>query len=134
MMKTRKKKGEGTTKVVELSVRPVREVLKDFATTLEKARKGERVKPHVGISFESIDGLRNVLTKRRLELLSMVKHKKPQSVYELSKLLNRDLKSVNIDLKILEANDFIQLEKINDGRQRLIPKVSFDNIKITVEV
>ena len=134
MMKTRKKKGEGTTKVVELSVRPVREVLKDFATTLEKARKGKKVKPHFGISFESIDGLRNVLTKRRLELLSMVKHKKPQSVYELSKLLNRDLKSVNIDLKILEANDFIEFEKVSEGRQRLIPKVSFDNIKITVEV
>lgn len=122
------------TKIVEISVRPVREVLKEFAAAFEKAQKGEKIKPHFGISFESIDGLRNVLTKRRLELLSMVKHKKPQSVYELSKLLNRDLKSVNTDLKVLEASDFIQFEKVNHGRHRLIPKVSFDNIKITVEV
>ncbi|MAE43203.1 hypothetical protein CMO93_05505 [Candidatus Woesearchaeota archaeon] len=128
------KKVHDKSKIVELTVRPTREVLKDFATTLRKVRKGQKVESRVGISFESIDGLRKVLTRRRLELLSIVKREKPQSVYELSKFLKRDLKSVNTDLKVLEENDLIEFKRVNDGRQRLIPKVSFDNIKITVEV
>lgn len=122
------------SKIIELSIRPTKEVLRDFAEVLGRARKGQKIEPHVGISFESIDGLRNVLTSRRLELLSIVKHKKPKSVYELSKLLKRDLKSVNTDLKVLKDNDFIELQKIDEGRHRLIPKVNFENIKITVNV
>ena len=122
-----------STKVVKLAVTPTREVLNQFAIALGKARRGEKVE-HAGISFESIEGLRNVLTRRRLELLSVVRHKKPNSVYELSKILNRDLKSVNTDLKILEQNDFVELKKINDGRQRVVPIVEFDKIDIMVKV
>lgn len=122
------------TKVIRLSVKPTKEVLNRFATTLGKLRKGQKVKTHVGISFESIEGLRNVLTRRRLELLSMVKHKRPHSVYELSKLLNRDLKSVNTDLKVLREKDFIEFKKVNHGRQRVVPIVLFDKIDISVKV
>ena len=122
------------SKVIELNIRPTKEGSRDFAEVLRRTRKGQKVEPRVGISFESIDGLRNVLTKRRLELLSIVKHKRPQSVYELSKLLKRDLKSVNTDLKILKDNDFIELQKIDEGRHRLIPRVNFENIKMTVDV
>lgn len=122
------------SKVIQLSVRPTKEVLDQFAAALGKARRGEKIELHAGISFQSIEGLRNVLTRRRLELLSAVKHMKPQSVYELSKLLNRDLKSVNTDLKVLKANDFIEFRKVNHGRHRVIPVVEFDKIDIQVKV
>ncbi len=122
------------TKVIKISVTSMRDVLNQFASTLAKARRGEEVEPHTGISFESIEGLRNVLTRRRLELLSVIRHRKPRSVYELSKLLNRDLKSVNTDLKVLEQNDFVELKKVNDKRQRVIPIVEFDKIDIRVKV
>jgi len=122
------------TKVIKLTVTPTREVLRQFATALGKSGRGEAVEEHSGISFESIEGLRNVLTKRRLELLSVVRHKKPNSIYELSKILNRDLKSVNTDLKVLEENDFVELKKVNDRRQRVIPVVDFDKIEIRVRV
>ena len=131
---TSPKRRHKESKVIELSIRPTKEILKDFAEVLGRARRGQKIEPHVGISFESIDGLRNVLTTRRLELLSIVKHRKPQSVYELSKLLKRDLKSVNTDLKVLKDNDFIELQKIDEGRHRSIPRVNFENIKITVNV
>ena len=131
---TSPKRRHKESKVIEFSIRPTKEILKDFAEVLGRSRRGQKIKPHVGISFESIDGLRNVLTTRRLELLSIVKHRKPQSVYELSKLLKRDLKSVNTDLKVLKDNDFIELQKIDEGRHRSIPRVNFENIKITVNV
>ena len=122
------------TKIVKISVEPTTQALKEFATFLGKARMGQKVKAYIGVGFESIEGLRNVLTKRRLELLSVVKHKRPQSVYELSKLVNRDLKSVNTDLKVLKENDFIELKKANEGRKRIVPVVEFDKIDIMVKV
>ena len=125
---------KSNTKIIKISVKPTKEALKEFATALGKAKRGQEIKPYFGIGFESIEGLRNVLTKRRLELLSMVRHKKPQSIYGLSKLLNRDLKSVNTDLKVLKENDFIEFKKINDRRQRLIPIVEFDKIDFMVRV
>lgn len=128
------KETQNESKIVKFTVRPTKDILNDFATTLKKARKGKKLKNHTGISFESIDGLRNVLTKRRLELISIVRHKKPRSIYQLSKLLRRDLKSVNTDLKVLTESDFVKVKRVNDGRQRLVPEVSFNNIKITVQV
>ena len=121
-------------KVIKLIVTPTREVLRQFAAALAKSRRGEKPEEHAGVSFESIEGLRNVLTKRRLELISVIRHKKPNSIYELSKLLNRDLKSVNTDLKVLKENDFVELRKSNNGRQRVVPVVEFDKIDIMVKV
>jgi len=127
-------KMKSSTKTIRLSVTPTREVLRQFASALAKSRRGEKSEDHAGVSFESIEGLRNVLTKRRLELISVIRHKKPNSIYELSKLLNRDMKSVNTDLKILEENDFVELKKTNHGRQRVVPVVEFDKIDIMVSV
>lgn len=120
--------------MIKLTVIPTKIVLRQFAAALGKSRRGEAVEEHSGISFESIEGLRNVLTKRRLELLSAVRHRRPNSIYELSKILNRDLKSVNTDLKVLEDNDFVELKKTKDSRQRVIPVVDFDKIDIMVKV
>ena len=123
----------GNTKVIKLTVESTKEVLKKFATALAKSRKGE-IEEHSGISFESIESLRNILTRRRLELLSAIRHRKPNSIYELSKILDRDIKSVNTDLKILKENDFVTFKRVNDGRQRVIPVVEFDKIDIMVKV
>ena len=122
------------SKIIEIKIQPIKAALEDFARTLEKAGKGEKIKPRSIIGFESIDGLRNVLTNRRMELLSAVKHKKPRSVYQLSKLLNRDIKSVNTDLKVLKESKFIEFQKVDEKRKRTVPIVNFDDIKITVTV
>ena len=90
-----------TAKIVKLDVTSTKEALNRFASALGRARKGKEV-DHTGISFESIEGLRNALTRKRLEVLSAVRHKKPNSIYELSKILHRDIKSVNTDLKVLK--------------------------------
>jgi len=122
------------TKTIKISVTSARDVLNQFASTLATARRNGKIESHTGISFESIEGLRNVLTKRRLELLSAVRRRKPGSVYELSRLLNRDLKSVNTDLKVLEDNDFLELRKTHNGRHKTVPVVMFDRIDISVRV
>jgi predicted transcriptional regulator len=117
-----------------ITIRPTREILEDFARTLHAARKGLPVEPRRELSFESIDTLRKVLTKGRLELLSAIKRQNPKSIYDLAKIVKRDLKSVNTDLEALKDIDIVEFRKEKEGRARTIPTLVFDHLNISVEI
>ena len=68
------------------------------------------------------------MTPKRLELLRTVKEKRPQSVYELARLMNRDLKNVTQDLAFLERLDLVELKKTKDKRAKTTPSVDYDKI------
>ena len=84
------------------------------------------------ISFQSLNQLRKFLTPKRLELLSVVRHKKPKSMYELAKLVDRTPENVNTDVKFLENLGFIEVTKVKDIRKKSVPEVSYD--KMTLEI
>lgn len=84
------------------------------------------------ISFQSLDQLRKFLTPKRLELLRAIRHKKPQSIYELAKLVERTPENVNTDIKFLEQLGFIEVIKVKDIREKSVPEVSYD--KMTLEI
>lgn len=84
------------------------------------------------ISFQSLDQLRKFLTPKRLELLRVIRHKKPRSIYELAKLVERTPENVNTDIKFLEHLGFVEITKIKEIRRKLMPEVSYD--KMTLEI
>jgi|TARA_B100001971_G_C18019600_1_gene446671 predicted transcriptional regulator len=84
------------------------------------------------ISFQSLNQLRKFLTPKRLELLRVVRHKKPKSMYELAKLVDRTPENVNTDVKFLENLGFIEVTKVKDIRKKSVPEVSYD--KMTLEI
>jgi len=122
------------TKTIILSVKSRKEVLREFGETFEKLQKKEQVRPKYELSFGTIDDFREFLTKKRIELLKGIKREHPNSIYELGKIIKRDLKSVNTDLKILEKYGLISLEKTKDKRRKIAPKVNYDKIKIEIEI
>jgi|SRR3989338_1024084 len=82
-----------------------------------------------------ISNLRQLLSNEKSKLLHVCKTKKPQSIYELAKLLGRDFKAVRHDIKILEKFGFIELiSSHKKGRERLRPVVDADKIIITVNI
>jgi len=73
--------------------------------------------------------VRRVLTERRLELLKTIRDRKPSSVYELAKMVDRDLKNVLQDLSYLEELGIVAVTEIG------VKKVShFDYDRISIEV
>jgi len=84
------------------------------------------------ISFQSLDQLRKFLTPKRLELLRMIRHKKPKSLYELAKLVGRTPENVNTDMKFLEQLGFVEVNRIHDIRKKSVPEVNYD--KVTLEL
>jgi predicted transcriptional regulator len=121
-------------KNIKLTIKDRKTVLKEFAEILAKARRGEKIERHEEISFENIDTLRKVLTEKRMELLHAIKQYAPESVYELAKILKRDLKSVNIDIQVLENLGLINLETKREERKKVRPIVGFNKLNVEIAI
>lgn len=119
-------------KRIDIGIKRLKDSLKDFAETWKSVESGKRVRKEEGIYFESIDDMRAVLTNNRLAILRAIRENKPKSVYELSKMLGRNLKNVNDDLKLLAEIGLVTLEATKQDRKRITPHV--DYTKITLEI
>ena len=121
-------------KKIDIGIKGLKESLKDFAETWKKLEAGKRVKKEEGIYFDSIDSMRAVLTNKRLQILKVIREQKPSSVYELAKILGRDLKNVNQDLKLLSDIGLVTLEKTETDKKRVIPHVEYAKILLEIPV
>lgn len=119
---------------MKVTIKQTKQILHEFADTMAKLRAGQEVASHHELSFPTIETMRKFLTPQRMRLLQAIKHQHPTSVYELSKMVERDLKSVNTDLEVLSNLDLVSLDKIKDGRQRVVPHVDFDKINVEIEI
>lgn len=121
-------------KRVKIGIKSVKEVLEDFVKTGEAIERGERVKREKGIYFESIEGFRKALTPKRLELLHLIKEKRPESLQELARVAHRDIKSIVLDTKILEGLGLVDMKRKKTGRKQSIPVVDYDRIDLQIAV
>ncbi|MEK6953012.1 MAG: hypothetical protein AABX29_08415 [Nanoarchaeota archaeon] len=86
------------------------------------------------INFQSLNQFRKFLTPKRLELLRAIKHNKPKSIYELSKIVKRTPENVNSDIKFLEQLGFVDLTKIKDIRKKVVPEVGYSKMTIEIQI
>jgi predicted transcriptional regulator len=77
-----------------------------FVDAWRRAARGERVDER-HLSFESWEGLRKVLTGKRLELLRHLRRYPAESVAVLARALGRDYKRVHEDVEALAASGLL---------------------------
>lgn len=77
-----------------------------FVDAWRRAARGERVDER-HLSFESWEGLRKVLTGKRLELLRHLRRHPAASVAVLARALGRDYKRVHEDVEALAASGLL---------------------------
>ena len=122
-------------KKVEVLIQPESKFRKRLREDFRKIDRGERkLIRKESIIFDSIDQFRKIMTNKRIELLKVIRHKKPQSVYKLAKLVNRSVDNVNNDVRLLEQMGFLETEKTDKGRGRLMPLVDFDRIEVELPI
>lgn len=121
-------------KRVKIGIRRLEEGLKHFAKVARAIERGEAVKKERGVYFENLETIRKILTDRRLEILKVIKEKKPSSVYQLAQILKRDLKNVSEDLRLLEQCGLVSLKKSKTDRERITPTVNYDAIQLNITV
>jgi predicted transcriptional regulator len=120
-------------KNVTVEVKPLKDVLKDAAKVMTKLKNGKAVKPKNGLSFGSVEDFRSFFTPKRMELLRVIRHKNPGSIYELAKIADRDFKAVVTDIKILEKYGLIDTKKVNvKGGYKVKPIFNYDRLSVDI--
>lgn len=66
--------------------------------------------------------LEKILTPGRMELIRVVKERKPESVGELARMVNRPIESVSRDLKTLENYGLLALIQVGKSKRPEIEK------------
>ena len=123
-------------KNVVIGIKSIKEVLDNAKDVMERLERGGKVKKRKpGIYFESLDVMRKAITRERLKILKVIKEKHPASIYELAKMLNRNLKNVSDDVHYLAELGLIELEKgKSNGREKTTPIVGYDKILLEIPV
>ena len=85
--------------------------------------------------FEGLTMLRRLLSNEKARMFNIIKTKKPNSIYKLAKLLKRDFKSVNEDIKLLQRFGFVEMIAEKTGkRERLRPVLVVDSLHINIKL
>src|SRR3989338_48787 len=121
-------------KNIVVEVKSIEDTLKEVKGIMGKIKEGKLVKKKESISFSNIDIMRKVLTNKRLELIRAIKKYKPKSIYQLAKIVKRDSKSVNIDLKILSNLGMVDLKSKEKGRENIVPSVDYEEIDVAIAI
>src|SRR3989338_2056156 len=121
-------------KRVKIGIKRFEEVLEGVKETMKKIERGEKVKERRGYYFENLAAFRRALTEKRLEVLYVIKREKPSSVYELAKLLKRDVKNVTQDLEYLKQIGLVEIRRTKEKQERNIPEVKYDKIDLQIAV
>lgn len=117
-------------KVKKIKIKSLEDSLKSFAVAYREVVQKKTVRKKGGVFFASIDAVRKVLTQNRMQLLRVIKQKKPASLYELAKLVHRDLKNVSQDIAFLENLGLIDVEKPKGSRNQRRPVLLSDRFSV----
>lgn len=121
-------------KNVTLRIKSLEDVIKEAKGVMKRLEKGETAKKHEGISFANLDVMRKVLTEERLRILKVIRKEHPTSIYELAKILERDIKNTFDDVQYLAEVGLIELKKSKEGREKITPLVNYDKILLEIPV
>ena len=111
-----------------LVVEPTKNAFDRFASILKRPNK-TKYKGHTVLSFPSFETLGKVIAGARLELLSAIKNEKPQSIQELSRIVDRDFKNVYNDVKLLVEYGLIELKE-SGARKSAVPMAKYSEFLI----
>lgn len=119
-------------KRVKVAIRSTDKVLKEAAETMESVARGKRVKPRGHrLFFTSPEALRRFLTPKRLEVIRLIRERRPDSINQLAAFAHRDFKRVYEDVISLVQAGLVDLSE-DKGRKRA-PRVA-DELRLEIVV
>ncbi len=119
-----------------IRIKPLDNMLADFREAFKAAKSGRKARPRRGAYFTSIEAARNFLTPERLALLRAIRSRHPGSIYQLARMVNRNLKNVQTDLKLLEKHGLVHLRRTRGSAQRKakVPEAPYREIALRIAI
>lgn len=115
-------------KKLTVYLRPTSEALKNFKEALKLARQGKLKGTHYEIGFDTKRSFDRFA--KNIGVLSVIRTRKPKSVYELAKILKMDVSNLNKLISFFEMMGVVSI-KIStvNGRTVRTPIVEYDQIE-----
>jgi predicted transcriptional regulator len=114
-------------KKATLILQSLDDIKKEWASALKgkvKSAAGDNV-----IVVTSLETIAKIFSKPRMEILQAIIAKKPQSIYELAKIVDRDFKNVYSDVQFLNDVGLIKLKETGDNRKGLKPIAKYSGVE-----
>ena len=115
-------------KKAKLVLQSVEDIKKEWVSALKgktKSSAGENV-----IVVTGLETIAKIFSKPRMEILQAIIAKKPKSIYELAKILDRDFKNVYSDVQFLNDVGLIELKETGDNRKGLKPIAKYSGVEL----
>lgn len=107
-------------KKVKVGIRSTDQVLQEAVETMQSVARGKRIKPKGNrLFFTSPEALRRFLTPKRLEVIRLIRERRPDSINQLAALAHRDFKRVYEDVMSLAGAGLVDMGK-DKGRRRTL--------------
>jgi predicted transcriptional regulator len=114
-------------KKVKIVVQPIEDIKTEWTSALKG--KIRSVQPRGTIVFTSLAAVAKALSPVRLELLGTILKHKPESIYALAKLIERDFKNVYADVKLLSEIGLVEL-KPTGKRDSVRPVAKYSGFEV----
>lgn len=120
-------------KKMKIEIKDIKAIFEDVKETVKKIERGEKLKPvkEPEIYFTSFEAFRKALTRKRIELLHIIKTQKPGSINELARMAKRDIKNIADDVKYLKQVGLIEMK---EDQRKTAPVISYDRIDLQIAV
>ncbi len=108
----------------------------EFKEKVTKAFKEQKrnITPKDLVVFSSVTEYQKFMTEQKLAILAVVANKRPQSIYKLAQLVDRDFANVQRDCVGLAAHGFMKMEGADDAKGSKIPQLVFDYMRIIIQM
>ncbi len=108
----------------------------EFKEKVVKAFKEQKrsISPKDVVVFNSVTEYQKFMTEQKLAILAVVANKRPQSIYQLAQLVDRDFANVQRDCVGLAAHGFMKLEDARDAKGSKTPQLAFDYMRIIIQM
>ena len=122
-----KKKG----KVLVVSMKSLDEVFFEAEEVMTKLQKKQSVEPQYGVSFSDPKMFKKFV--KNMMVLLWIKKFRPESIYDLSKILDMDMGNLSKLISFFESCGVLEIETYKKGKQTVKkPVVSYDEIKFNL--
>jgi len=116
---------------LEVRVQPTEELEDEVLGKVEAAERGEEVEPLRVLNLPNKRELSRLMSEKNLELLEAIKAGEPNSMRELSNIVDRDYREVHRNLEELETLNVVEFEQEGQAKK---PTIWYDNIEVDVNL
>ena len=99
------------TQKIKLQLRSLDQVLDDFVLTAKKLKSNSKTKVQKGVYVSDLQTARSIFTKRRMQIIKLLKQQAVGSVAELSRALDYKVEHVRKDVAFLSDLGLVELKK-----------------------